>query len=220
MPEQLANFRKLGTNAVREFDRLLAAGESALLHLPQQHADTMREILAKYSLMPSDGAWVEVGLSLKTEHGLWCPGAEWIVPPRFNTFPLEARQALAMLTLFRYIESGEYRKQPKEGRLVFRNELLRLWWNMLAVPELKRQGLFEHQSNAGDGNAPWPEDSEKPIPRSQVVELIRSAMSAGEPRHEAMKRIAKLTGREPSSVSEIATDDRIWAGKKGRPPKK
>lgn len=204
-----ARLRAFRTTATREFSRLLAAGEGALFHLPEQHWPTVRELLAKHRLTEADVGRFECTFELKLEHGFWRPQSDWLGPKAAEKLPPEALAAIGLALMFSYIESGQYRSQPLVGRLVIRNEILRLWWSAFVIPELKQRGVSEDardrrsRTNSRAGSV-----SEKPL-ADQAKELLKKGFS-----RDAAKD--KLAGKAGDSQVNRALAEAGYIATRGR----
>lgn len=197
----LARLKKLNTTAALEFQRLLRAGENAIVGLPAQHRSTVLEILAMHSLTEADAATVHCDLSLKHEQGMWTPRAEWYADKSTSQLPLQARSALSLLNLLDSITSGFYLRQPLEGRLVIRNEILLLWWDLLVIPELESRGHSRAQSrnrsntNSGRGMVSVP----SVCVNEMAIDLLRRSV----PRDEARTRLVNEFGFTKGHANKV-----------------
>ncbi len=92
--------------------------------------------------------------------------------------------------MFSYIESGQYRSQPLVGRLVIRNEILRLWWSAFVIPELKQRGVSEANSNRRRRS----NSRRGAIPGKPLVEHAKDLLKKGFSRDAAKDELAGKAG--------------------------
>lgn len=209
-----ARFRKLRTTATLEFQRLLLAGEGALLALPDQHLPTVQEVLASHALRESAGAGLTCDFAVKVEHGLWRPASAWSAPRRVAKLPLQARSALCLASLLRFIERGEYKRQPFEGRMTIRNEILVLWWDLFVIPELEARGVSRQgRRNRSRTNS---HHGQVPIDTEDVRQFAADLLRRSVPREQAKSKIATKFGLSPSSVNKVLKQVGYLAAR-GRP---
>jgi hypothetical protein len=211
-----ARFKKLSTTAALEFQRLLRAGEGPLLHLPEQHGATVREILSKHGLVPSDTTGISCELSYKVEHGFWAPRAKWSASKKTSKLPQQAISALCLQLLFANIQSGWYRSQPLEGRLAFRNELLVLWWDLLVIPELEARGHSRQQSE----NSARMKSRAGQIPATtqSIRDFLKKLKQSGRARDDAKEALMDRYGMGVSRANKLLADAGYLA-QRGRKPK-
>lgn len=196
-----ARFRKLRTSATLEFQRLLIAGESAILLLPSQHRSTVREILAGHGLTEADDALIYCDLSVNLAHGLWAPRADWAGDKKIADLPQDAISALALSKLLTYVESGQYCAQPLEGRLVVRNQILLIWWDLFVIPELETLGHSRTNSrNRAHTNS---RAGKVPVPTASVEAFARGLLNKGIPRDEAQERLIEQFGFGVSRANKV-----------------
>lgn len=198
-----ARLKRLGTTATLEFHRLMRAGESALLHLPEQHGDTIREILACHGLEESSAGEVWCDLSLKLEQELWRPAVRWHCTKALDArkLPQQAISALCFHNLLEYIARGDYSNQPLEARLVVRNELLLMWWDLLVVPELEKRGVSRMQSRRAsqiDRGAGMVAISTSSV-QNEAAQLLR----AGTPREVAKQQLVARHNLKNGTANKV-----------------
>ena len=201
MGKSLARFKKLRTTATAEFARLLMAGESALLHLPSQHGSSLLQVLSENSLTKEAYGGVFAEIELRLERGLWNPRVRWKVAKKIQSLPARVKAILCLGNLFALIESGEYSKQPLHGRLVIRNEILRLWWFALANPESEERG-YSNQQRINS--------------KSETLLRAKEMLKAGLTREAAKKKLIDEFG-VTSGTANAVLKKAGFVGKVGRP---
>jgi hypothetical protein len=195
-------FKRLRTTAALEFQRLLRAGEAAILHLPAQHSATLRYVLALHGLTLADAKSVAFEAEVKLQHDrVWSPVVRWRAAKRVASLPEEALSALALARLFEFVETGAYAEQPLEGRLCIRNELLIIWWSLFVIPELESRGHSRAQSrNRSRTNS---RAGSLPATSTDVEQHARQLHRKGVPRNEAREILLRTYAFGGSQANRV-----------------